>query len=134
MKWLLILAAALILTARAPGAHLAQPNERATPTRDGHSLLLTNTGLAVLNGDPCRVGDGPVLTVNGSADLVLDEATRRWCQPVTVAAGRRYACNLPDVLAGPRLRVTWTAGQVADAAVLGYRPRMGPRPVLIWLE
>lgn len=133
MKRLLI-ACLLILTACAPAAQLAQPNERATLTREGMSLLLTNLGPDALTGDPGRVGDGPALTVNGSADLALDEAARAWCQPVTVATGRRYACNLPEVPAGHRLRVTWTAGQVTDAAVLGYRPGLGPRPLLIWLE
>ncbi|MDP9766475.1 hypothetical protein [Deinococcus enclensis] len=133
MKRLLILAAVL-LSACAPVAQLAQPGEKATLTRDGQSLLLTNPAPDALTGDPGRAGDGPALTVNGTADLALDETARAWCQPVTVATGRRYACNLPTVPAGQRQRVTWTAGQVTDAAVLGYRPGLGPRPVLIWLE
>lgn len=133
MKRLLI-ACLLTLTACAPAAQLAQPNERATLTRDGQSLLLSNPGPDALTGDPGRAGDGPALTVNGTVDLALDETARAWCQPVTVSTGRRYACNLPTVPAGQRLRVAWTAGQITDAAVLAYRPGLGPRPVLIWLE
>jgi hypothetical protein len=132
MKRLLILAAVL-LCGCAPVAQLAQPNERATLTRDGMSVLLTNPGPDALTGDPTRPGDGPALTLQGSADLALDEAARGWCQPVTVATGRRFACNLPTVLAGQRLRVTWTAGTVTDAGVIAYRPSLGVRPVLIWL-
>lgn len=133
MKRLLI-ACLFSLTACAPVAQLAQPGEKATLTRDGQSLLLSNPGPDALTGDPTRVGDGPALTLEGSGDLALDMAAQAWCKPVTVPVGRRYACNLPTIPAGQRLRLTWTAGTVSDAGVIAYRPSLGVRPVLVWLQ
>lgn len=124
----LLLIGALLLSACAPVAQLAQPQERATLTLDGQSLLLANPGPDALTGDPGRTGDGPALMVDG-VDLVPDAAASVWC--AANLAGTRVACNLPTVPAGQRLRVT-LAGLVQDAAVLAYRPSSGARPVLVW--
>lgn len=129
MKRVLLLAA-LALSACAPVAQLAQPQERATLIRDGQSLLLANPGPDALTGDPSRAGDGPALTVLG-VNLVPDAGAAAWCVPN--ASRTQLACNLPDVQVGQRVRVT-VAGEVRDAAVLAYRPGLGARPVLIWLK
>ena len=130
-KTLLLSVLSLSLAACAPAVQLAQPNERATLTQDGQSLLLTNPGPDALVGDPGRPGDGPVLAVDG-AGLALDVVATRWCTVNT--ARTRADCTLPDVPAGQRLRVTFTAGQIHDAAVLAYRPGLGSRPVAVWLK
>lgn len=128
MKGLLILVAVL-LTGCAPLAQLAQPAERATLTRDGLTLTLTNPGPDALTGDPARA-DGPALTVQG-AGLVPDAQAAQWCRS---ASATSWACALPDVPAGGARRVAFTAGTIRDAAVFGYRPGLGPRPVVIWLS
>lgn len=128
MKRLLILVAVL-LTGCAPLAQLAQPAERATLTRDGLTLTLTNPGPDALAGDPARA-DGPALTVQGTG-LMPDAQATQWCK---AASATSWACDLPDVPAGSARRVTFVAGTIRDAAVFGYRPGLGPRPVVIWLS
>lgn len=126
----LALLAALVLSACAPVAQLAQPGEGATLTRDADALLLSNPGPGPLAGDPTRPGDGPALTVSG-AGLGGDPAALTWCRANPERT--RLSCNLPEVPAGQRLRIRLT-GDVQDAAVLAYRPTTGARPVLVWLK
>ncbi|GGB62510.1 hypothetical protein [Deinococcus soli (ex Cha et al. 2016)] len=125
-----ILAALLVLlTACAPLVQVAQPAERATLTRAGLSVTLTNPGPDALTGDPSRAGDGVALTVQG-AGLVPDAQAAQWCRAATSTS---WACTLPDVPAGQRLEVTFTAGTLLDAAVFTYRPSLGARPVILWM-
>lgn len=125
----LLLGLLAVLPGCAPAAQLAQPNERATLTRSGLSLVVTNPGPDALTGDPSRTGDGPALTVQGTG-LVPAAQAAQWCEAVTSS---RWACTLPGVPAGQRLRVTFTAGTLLDAAVFAYRPSLGARPVILWM-
>lgn len=120
----------LALTACAPVAQLAQPTERATLTRDGLSLLLTNPGPDNLTGDPSRPGDGPALVADGT-NLWPDAQAAAWCK--TDSGHTRLMCNLPVVPPGQRLRITFT-GTVNDAGAMAYRPSQGARPIVIWLK
>lgn len=129
MSRLLPLLLALLVSC-APVAQLAQPGEQATLTRDGLSLLLSNPGPDALTGDPSRPGDGPALTIDGAA-LQPDAQAATWCRQTTPA---RWACNLPTIPAGQRLRVVFVAGEVRDAGVWAYRPGLGARPVIVWLR
>ncbi|MBB5234492.1 hypothetical protein [Deinococcus budaensis] len=130
-KHLMLLVAALSFASCAPVAQLAQPGEAATLTRDGASLLLSNPGPDALTGDPGRAGDGPALTVEGSG-LVPDDQAALWCKSNGMKT--RLSCNLPNVPAGSRLRVTLMAGQVGDALLLAYRASKGAVPVFVALK
>lgn len=120
----------VLLTACAPLVQVAQPDERATLTRAGLSVTLTNPGPDALTGDPSRAGDGVALTVQG-VGLVPDAQAAQWCRAATSTS---WACTLPDLPGGSSRRVTFTAGTLLDAAAFGYRPSLGARPVLIWLQ
>lgn len=120
----------VLLTACAPLVQVAQPAERATLTRAGLSVTLTNPGPDALTGDPSRAGDGVALTVQG-VGLVPDAQAAQWCHAATSTS---WACTLPDLPVGSSRRVTFTAGTLLDAAAFGYRPSLGARPVLIWLQ
>lgn len=126
----LLAALLVLLTACAPLVQVAQPAERATLTRSGLSVTLTNPGPDALIGDPSRAGDGVALTVQG-VGLVPDAQAAQWCRAATSTS---WACTLPDVPVGSSRRVTFTAGTLLDAAAFGYRPLLGARPVLIWLQ
>ncbi len=129
MKKLLILSV-LALTSCAPLVQLAQPKEKATLTRDGQRLLLTNPGPDALTGDPSRPGDGPALVADGT-NLWPDTQASAWCK--TDGRHTRLMCNLPVVPPGQRLRITFT-GTVNDAGTMAYRPSQGARPIVIWLK
>ncbi|GAQ23930.1 hypothetical protein DEIGR_400063 [Deinococcus grandis] len=126
----LLAALLVLLTACAPLVQVAQPDERATLTRAGLSVTLTNPGPDALTGDPSRAGDGVALTVQG-VGLVPDAQAAQWCRAATSTS---WACTLPDLPVGTSRRVTFTAGTLLDAAAFGYRPSLGARPVLIWLQ
>jgi hypothetical protein len=135
VKRLLLLLAALSLTACAPVAGLTQGQDRVPLTRDGRDLLIVNPGPGALTGDPTRPGDGPALTMTGSADLTLDATAQTWCTLATSSAPREYRCNLPTIPGGSQLRVVVTAGQVSDAGGLAYRAgKSAWQPVLLWLR
>ena len=125
----LILLCALSLSACAPLAQLAQPGEAARLTQDGLSLVISNPGPDALTGDPSRATPGGVLTVDG-AGLTPDSQAAGWCKLNTSA---RYDCQLPEIPAGQRLRVTFTAGAINDAALLAYRASRGAVPVAVFL-
>ncbi|UQN05426.1 hypothetical protein [Deinococcus sp. QL22] len=131
---LLLLSTALTLVACAPALQAVQPNERATLTRDGQSLVLTNPGPDALTGDPTAPSDGVALTIDGSDALLLDAQGQKWCTVEKKSFGSRWSCKLPTIAPNTRLRVAWLGGTVNDAAGLAYRPSSDATQIVIWLK
>lgn len=125
----ILLSLVAVLASCAPLVQIAQPSERATLSRVGLTLTVDNPGPDALTGDPSRAGDGVALTVHGSG-LTPDAQAAQWCRQ---SAPDAWACNVPEIAAGSRRSVTFTAGLITDAAAFGYRPSLGARPVLLWL-
>ncbi|GGO18802.1 hypothetical protein [Deinococcus humi] len=129
MKRLLLLCA-LTMTACAPIAQLAQPDESARLTQDGLSLLVSNPGPESLTGDPSRNIPGGVLTVDGLG-LTPDDQAKQWCM---LNSSARWDCFVPEVKAGERVLVTFTSGVINDAMFTGYRASRGAVPVVLMLK
>lgn len=125
----LFLLSALALSACAPIAQLAQPGE-AKIVQEGLSLLVPNTGVDALTGDPSRKTPGGVLTVSG-VGLVPDVEAKAWCK---LNSSARWDCVLPEIKAGERSRVTFTTGVINDAVFTGYRASKGGVPVFLLLK
>ncbi|CAM3837198.1 hypothetical protein [Deinococcus frigens] len=125
----LFLLSALALSACAPIAQLAQPGE-AKIIQEGLSLLVPNTGVDALTGDPSRQTPGGVLTVSGLG-LVPDAEAKTWC---TLNTSARWDCRLPEIGAGQRARVTFSSGVINDAVFAGYRASKGGVPVFLFLK
>lgn len=126
----LFLLCALTLTACAPVAQLAQPGEAARLSQEGLSLLVSNPGPDSLTGDPSRKTPGGVLTVAGMG-LVPDDQAKQWC---TLNSSARWDCELPEIKAGERIRVTFTSGVINDANFIAYRASKGGVPVVLPLK
>lgn len=149
MRKLLAAALVLTLTACTPALQRAAPAvvdtatsatqllQHVSLTRDVLSLLLNNTGSDALTGNGTP-GDGPGLVVTGE-NIRPDEAAQAWCKPLPVAAAVRWSCNLPDVPAAQRLRVTFVPVGPGPAAIVqasgfAYRPSAPGLPVFYELR
>lgn len=111
----LALACLLTLTACAPALQLAQ-GERASLTRDGQSILLSNPGP--------DTAESPALLIVGAVSGLPDV-----CRPRSPGV---WGCALPDVPAGQRYRLAYS-GTVNAGSVTFYRASAGVRPVYLEL-
>ncbi|MDV6376018.1 hypothetical protein [Deinococcus arenicola] len=136
---ILITLLALTLSACAPAAQLLQPDEKATLAVQGLSVLMTNPGPDALTGDKSVAGDGPALNVVG-VNIKPDAVAAPWCEEVTLKAGVRWVCNLPEIPADANrpLRVTFVGDvgsetpQLMRADLAAYRASLGAKFVVLY--
>lgn len=142
MKKILLLCAALTLTACAPGATLPRSapvvaTALSAPhlTVSGLTVTVHNPRAIPLTGDTSR-GQGPAITVDGDHIVPGPGAV---CVPGKRGdGGLRYGCSVPIVTPGGTQALTFVSDGLGTAVILdtnGFGYLVGPAPVpLVWVK